>query len=247
MTTIEQLVGLTAQHNEIIKRVGNGSLNPISVRRAFQDIIEGARKTLSTVERVARQIDAWTNLGVEITEERYEQILKAAEAFRPINDTDKPLVTGGFGYDNPTALVKKFFEVLRPADGYEKSNYIEDTQLRYVSGMRPTGELRLVHYDSDAFSGRSPKFARRKARSDGLRLAGIEVFERVILEPETGLSWGKVWNSFPNASGLNMKDIIGQSNVPHLYRRNNDRHFEFATHSVDVGYHGWSSPVIREC
>ena len=41
MTTIEQLAGITSQHNEIVKRVGNGSLDPIAVRRALQDIIEG--------------------------------------------------------------------------------------------------------------------------------------------------------------------------------------------------------------
>ena len=41
MTTIEQLAGITSQHNEIVKRVGNGSLDPTAVKRALQDIIEG--------------------------------------------------------------------------------------------------------------------------------------------------------------------------------------------------------------
>ena len=41
MTTIEQLAGITSQHNEIVKRVGNGSLDPVAVKRALQDIIEG--------------------------------------------------------------------------------------------------------------------------------------------------------------------------------------------------------------
>lgn len=41
MTTIEQLAGITAQHNDIVKRVGNGSLDPTTVKRTLQDIIEG--------------------------------------------------------------------------------------------------------------------------------------------------------------------------------------------------------------
>ena len=47
MTTIEQLAGITAQHNEIVKRVGNGSLDPVAVKRALQDIIEGKLPTLT--------------------------------------------------------------------------------------------------------------------------------------------------------------------------------------------------------
>lgn len=47
MTTIEQLAGITAQRNEIVKRVGNGSLDPVAVKRALQDIIEGKLPTLT--------------------------------------------------------------------------------------------------------------------------------------------------------------------------------------------------------
>ena len=45
MTTIEQLARITSQHNEIVKRVGNGSLDPVAVKRALQDIIEGKLPT----------------------------------------------------------------------------------------------------------------------------------------------------------------------------------------------------------
>src|SRR3990167_7609005 len=41
MATTKQLVGITSQHNEIVKRVGNGSLDPTVVKQALQDIIEG--------------------------------------------------------------------------------------------------------------------------------------------------------------------------------------------------------------
>lgn len=47
MTIIEQLAGIISQHNEIVKRVGNGSLDPIAVKRALQDIIEGKLPTVA--------------------------------------------------------------------------------------------------------------------------------------------------------------------------------------------------------
>ena len=41
MTTTEDLVRIDGQHHEILKRVGNGSLDPEEVRGALQRIIEG--------------------------------------------------------------------------------------------------------------------------------------------------------------------------------------------------------------
>jgi hypothetical protein len=40
VVTIKQLAGVTAQHNEIVKRVANGSLDYDMVRSALQAIIE---------------------------------------------------------------------------------------------------------------------------------------------------------------------------------------------------------------
>jgi hypothetical protein len=41
MTTTDKLVTATARHNEIVKRLGNGSLDPEAVLDAYQRIIEG--------------------------------------------------------------------------------------------------------------------------------------------------------------------------------------------------------------
>ena len=139
MTTIEQLGGLTAQHNEIIRRVVNGSLSPISVKRALQGIIEGVVKAPSVVEQVERQLAAWKNIGVAISDEQWKHILQQADVFEPVTDSDEPLVTGGFGYANPKAVVNKLFGAFTPPDGYTKYDYIEGAKLRYAPGMRPTG------------------------------------------------------------------------------------------------------------
>jgi hypothetical protein len=250
MTTIEQLGGLTAQHNEIIKRVVHGSLNPTFVKRALQDIIEGVMKPLPVVEQVERQLDVWKNFGVEISDERWEQILQQADVFEPVTDSDEPLVTGGFGYNNPSLVVMKLFGVFEPPQGYVKHNNIEHAQLSYAPGMKPKGELRLVHYDPNAYPQLSPERARKEAKKDGVRLASIEVFEHLALQPRLGLTWDGKLYFFPNASGLDQKRENG-STVPFVDRHDNAprtrKLFELDLYGVDNANVQWSSPVVREC
>ena len=245
MTTIEQLGGLTTQHNEIIKRVVNGSLSPISVKRALQDIIEGVMKTPSVVEQVERQLAAWKNLGVAISDEQWEHILQQADVFEPVTDSDEPLVAGGFGYANPKAVVNKLFGAFTPPDGYTKYNYIEDAELRYASGMKPTGGLRLVHFVPNAYAGLSPEAALKAAKQDKLRLAGIEVLEHLVLNPQAGLTWDGKLYCYPNLSGLQRKYDAGWSSVPCVSRHGSE--FSLSSYVADNAYPLWSSPVVREC
>jgi hypothetical protein len=251
MTTIEQLGGLTAQHNEIMRRVINGSLNPISVKHALQDIIERAKKVPSVVEQVEHQLTAWKNLGVAISDEQWGQIMQQADVFEPVTYSDEPLVTGGFGYANPTAVAKKLFGTFTPPEGYTKVNYMEDTELRLAPGMKPTGELRLVHYDTNAYVGLSPEAALKMAEQDKLRLAGIEVLEYLVLWPQSGLAWdGKVYN-YPNLSGLQCKydDGGASSFVPSLARWDDDEGRQISLTvrwAGEMSIHS-SSPVVREC
>jgi len=247
MTTIEQLGGLTAQHNEIIKRVVNGSLSPISVKHALQNIIEGAVKAPSIVEQVVRQLATWKNLGVAISDELWEQILQRADAFEPFTDTDEPLVTGGFGYNNPKLVVDKLINAFTPVQGYTKMNSLRSHELRYAPDFRPKGELRLVHYDANAYPTLSPRDARKAAKKDGLQLAGIEVFEHLMLEPQTGFTWDGTFYYYPNASGLDRKVDGKWSRVPCVDRWDEpDRKFGFISGWVGRASDGWSSPVVRE-
>lgn len=245
MVTIQQLCGLTAQHNEIIERVVNGSLSPISVKRALQDIIEGVMKAPSVVEQVEHQLAAWKNLGVAISDEQWEYILLQAAVFEPVTDSDEPLVTGGFGNDSPKAVVNRLFGAFMPPDGYTKCNYIEKAELRYAPGMRPTGGLRLVHFDPNAYAGLSTEAALKAAKQDKLRLAGIEVLEHLVLNPQAGLTWDGKLYYYPSLSGLQRKDGAGWSDVPFV----NLDESRFRLGSSDAGFPHlhWSSPVVREC
>lgn len=248
MTTIEQLGGLTTQHNEIIKRVVNGSLNPISVKRALQGIIESANKVPSFVERVEHQLKVWKKLGVAISDEQRTHILQQAKVFEPVTTSDEPLVTGGFGYATPGAVTKKLIEAFTSQYGYTAVIDIQYSKYRYVPDMKPTGELHLVHYDSDAYAGLSPAVAVKTARADKLRLAGIEVLEYLVLNPESGLMWDGELHYYPYLSGLQVNSYGGGwAMVPRLLRRDHTRQFKLASLWEHDSDNRWSSPVVREC
>lgn len=247
MTTIEELSGLTAQHNEIIKRVVNGSLGLVSVKRALHGIIMSASKAPSVGIQVERQLETWKNLGVAISDEQWKHILQQADVFRPFTDTDEPLVSGGFGYDQPGALVKKLFDAFAPLEGYIKDNLIDDAELRYASGMKPTGGLRLVHYDPNAYFGLSALDARKAAKKDGLRLAGIEIYEHLMLEPNTSFIRNKKPYR-PNASGLDRKYDGKWAHVPCLYWWSDvSSGFRVSSFWANDAGGWWSSPIVREC
>lgn len=232
---------------EVYRVTSNGTRNFVAVRRGLQDIIEG--KFLvgvnSSIASVERQLEVWKHLGVAISGEQWERILQQADMFEPFTDTDEPLVTGGFGYDNPTTLVSKLFGVLTPPDGYTKVNYIQDAKLRYAPGMQPTGGLRLVHYDPNAYSGLSPEAALKAAKRDKLRLAGIEVLEHLVLNPRTSLTWDGKLYFFPNLSGFQCGP--DWSRVPYVYRWGGGRRLRLDDGWAGGGDPDWSSPSVRDC
>lgn len=240
--------GVLADHLAEVYRVASSGLRDFSnVRRALQDIVEGKFPSgvNPCIESVKQQLNAWKARGVAISDEQWEYILQQADAFDLVTDSDEPLVTGGFGYANPKAVANKLIGAFTPPDGYTKYNYIEDAELRYASGMEPSGVLRLVHYDPNAYAGLSPEAALRAARADKVRLAGIEVLEHLVLTPKSGLTWDGKLYYYPNLSGLQRKYDSDWSSVPYVNRGGSGFNF----FSGDDAYAGpsWSSPVVREC
>lgn len=240
--------GILADHlAEVYRVASNGSRDFSDVRRALQGIVEGKFPSgvNPCIESVKQQLNAWKALGVAISGEQWEHILQQADAFDPVTDSDEPLVTGGFGYTNPKAVANKLFGAFTPPDGYTKYNYIEDAELRYASGMKPSGALRLVHYDPNAYAGLSPEAALRAARADKVRLAGIEVLEHLVLTPKSGLTWDGNLYYYPNLSGLQRKYGSDWSIVPYVYRFGSE--FRFNLDDADDASQRWSSPVVWEC
>jgi hypothetical protein len=145
-------------------------------------------------------------------------------------------------------VANKLFGAFTPPDGYTKVNYIEDVELRYAPGMKPTGGLRLVHFDPNAYAGLSPEAALKAAKRDKLRLASIEVLEHLVLTPKSGLTWGGKLYYYPNLSGLQRKYSTDWADVPYVYRWDDShRKFYFDSYSAGSASVRWSSPVVREC
>jgi hypothetical protein len=235
---------------EVYRVTSNGTRGFSNVRRGLQDIIEGKFPFSSVnpyVANVEQQLNTWQALGVTIDAETRESILQQADVFTPVTDSDEPLVTGGFGYTNPKVVANKLFGAFKPPNGCTKVNYIEDAELRYAPGMKPTGGLRLVHFDPNAYAGLSPESALKAAKQDKLRLAGIEVLEYLMLNSKSGLTWDGKLHYYPNLSGLQQKYNGIWSGVPCLHFWRDDRQFGLYVRGAGYASGYWSSPVVREC
>jgi hypothetical protein len=231
---------------EVYRVTSNGTRGFGNVCRGLQGLIEG-KPPLSVnpfVANVEQQLNAWQALGVTIDVETRERILQQADTFEPLGDDDSPLVSGGFGYTNPKVLVTKLWNAIAV---YTVRYVKEDIPLRYAPGMKPNGSLRLVHYQHNAYAGLSPEQALAQAKTDHVRLASIEVLEKLLLDSESAKSWDGQKIFFPNLSGLQAQYDTDWSCVPYVGRWRDDRQLRLGALSADYASDEWSSPVVREC
>lgn len=215
---------------------------------AIQPTVTVLQTPISTdiVVRVERQLDRYEEAGFVIDDGLRQRILAQAAAFVPLSATDRPLVTGFFGY-TPEAINQVWSKV--KLDGYEIIRYFnQDTPIRFAPGMKPVvTEPRLVHFEPNSYQGKSPKTALKQAKEDNVQLAGIEVVEMLFVEPEWALEWNGADHPFPNASALELKFDTDWSGVPYLVRWDGGRRLGLSD--------GWaarrggyrSSPSIGEC
>lgn len=196
------------------------------------------------VARVVRQLAWYEEAGIVVTDEQRQRILAQAGVFVPLSASDRPLVTGFFGYA-PEAFNQVWSRV--DLDGYTTERYFsQDLQIQFAPGMRPTiTEPRLVHFDPNSYQGLSAESALKQAEKDKVRLAGIEVAEMLFVEPEWALEWDGTDHPYPNCSGLQLGS--DWSSVPYLIRWDDGRQLElhgrWAAHRHDY----WSSPSVSEC
>lgn len=171
---------------------------------------EFRRVTMNARLSAERQLAVWKEHDVIIDEETRDDILRQADAFKPCSDTDKPLVSGGFGNANPALIVKKLLDALTSPSGYTTKvlGDAREPKIRYASGMKPRFGLRLIHFDPCTYAGLSVKDATKQAKQDKLRLAGIEVLEHLMLEPDFHLAWDSGLYFFPYLAGLQYKHRV---------------------------------------
>lgn len=233
MTTIKQLAGITSQHNEIVKRVGNGSLDPIAVKRALQDIIEGKLPTLpfwwSTAEQqITRARRLWP--GCELPEPPME--------FTPRTKSEVLLL------HVPDTFDSLWDKVVAPS-GYIKYRWwgvrADKQNLRLSPNRREYTEPAWLAFDPEHGKGERPNSFWGQAD-----IAASEVFSALIQFPEWPLAWFN-YNSIPNLSGYQLKSNGEWSLVPCLSRGGDYHQLRLTGRWTENRYDNHSSPSVREC
>lgn len=232
---------------ELEDRLFDGSIDPRDCLSPLQDLLQG--KFSSSRQEVERQLARWQEAGVTISQKKRERILQQAQQFVPSTPTDEPLVSGGFGYALKSS-VSRLWEAITPPTGYQKERYMDEKiHLRYVPGMKPLRRragLRLIHFDSNGYAGLSPEKALVRAKRDGgIRLAGVEVLEKLLVG-----NGGE--RRLPILSGIKAKRHSKWDLAPCISRDDDGLHsgpsLILSTISANGrAGSGSSSPVVREC
>lgn len=237
MTTIEQLAGITSQHNEIVKRVGNGSLDPIAVKRALQDIIEGKLPTLTwnpptwwrtPEQQLARARQLWPNAVLPEPPKEFTPRTKSEVLLLHVPDTFDSL------WDKvvaPTGYTKYRWDGVKS----DKRN------LRLAPNKVEFAAPVWLAFDPERGKGERPDSFWGQAD-----LAASEVFSALIQFPEWSLAWFN-GASAPNLSGYQLKYDGIWSNIPYLSQWGFGRQLDLRDGLADGRDGYWSSPSVREC
>ena len=237
MTTIEQLAGITSQHNEIVKRVGNGSLDPAAVKRALQDIIEGKLPTLTwnpptwwrtPEQQLDRARQLWPNAVLPEPPKEFTPRTKSEVLLLHVPDSFDSLWDK---VDAPTGYTKYRWEGVKA----DKRN------LRLAPGKVEFDRPVWLAFDPEHGKGERPDSFWGQAD-----IAASEVFSALIQFPEWSLAWFN-GASAPNLTGYQLKYDGSWSDVPYLSRWGGARQLELHGYWAGLRDDSWSSPSVREC
>ena len=250
MTSIEKLVGITAQHNEIVKRVANDSLDADQVREALQLIIEKRfwmlKHPTSMLWRPPTTFDwqppSWWRTP-EQQLERARQLWPNAvlpeqpKEFTPRTKSEVLLL------HVPDTFDSLWDKVVAP-DGYTKYRWegvkSDKRNLRLAPNKVEYAEPVWLAFDPECGKGERPDSF--WGQPD---IAASEVFSALIQFPE----WLLVWfngASAPNLSGYQRKYYDNWSGVPYLHRWGGDCRRLLLSDDWAVDRGGcWSSPSVR--
>lgn len=239
MTNIEQLAGITSQHNEIVKRVGNGSLDPVAVKRALQDIIEGKLPPMQNYwnppswwrtpeQQLARARQLWPNAVLPEPPKEFTPRTKSEVLLLHVPDTFDNLWNL---VDAPTCYTKYRGEDVKS----DKRN------LRLAPNKVEFAQPVWLAFDPERGKGERPDSFWGQADT-----AASEVFSALIQFPEWSLAWFN-GASAPNLMGYQLKYDGNWSLVPYLFRRDDDRQLRLNVFWAGDRAGLWSSPSVREC
>ena len=236
--SLEQMMGMIGQWDEIVKRVAGGSLDPVAVKRALQDIIEGKLPTLTwnpptwwrtPEQQLERARQLWPNAVLPEPPKEFTPRTKSEVLLLHVPDTFDSL----------------WDKVVAP-EGYTKYRgegvKADKRNLRLAT---KGGESYVVPvwlaFDPERGKGKRPDSFWGQADT-----AASEVFSALIQFPDWPLAW---FNdaSAPNLTGYQLKYDENWSFVPCLRRWDGVRRLGLHVRwAVRRGGH-WSSPSVREC
>ena len=252
MTTIEQLAGLTAQHNELVKRVVKGSLDPEAAKRGLHDTIMGKVHSVPswyvspTVQRRIVKAHLKPEWGIE-------KVPPVPPRYEPRTSTEVLMLNlrlpRQLGQSGPIRTLKQLWALIEPPQNYTKHGAQElmlPYELRQEKFYPGEKGLEWIVFDPCAYQGLSPEDARERARVDGLWLAGTEVLMAAWLFPDWIANFRAESMPPPWLAGIqvNEKDYGGWSSAPFI-----------CCHGYEVGvaygHVGWSlnqvaSPAFRD-
>ena len=219
--SLEQMMGMIGQWGEIVMRVGNGLLDPVAVKRALQDIIEGKLPTLTwnpptwwrtPEQQLERARQLWPNAVLPEPPKEFTPRTKSEVLLLHVPDTFDSL------WDKVVAPTKdgvSYTKYRRWGIKADKQNLLLATK---------GGESYVVPvwlaFDPEHGKGKRPDSFWGQAD-----VAASEVFSALIQFPEWPLAWCNS-ASAPNLSGYQLKYDGNWSLVPCLIRWVDDRQLE---------------------
>lgn len=239
-TTIEGFVGLHGQTNEIFRRVGNGTLDQLAVKRALQDIIEGKFPTM------AWNPPAWWRTP-EQQMERARQLWPGIPLPEPPTNFVPKSPTGVLLLHVPQPFDELWSLVVAP-EGY--------TTWRWDDLKSGKKHLRLapnaLQYDGPTWIEFDPEHGKGIApnkfwEQNDVYLAASEVLSAVIQFRDWPLTWFKNGASAPNLAGYQFFYSGNWSGVPCVLRWDDGRRLKLYARFADDASNGWSSPSVRKC
>lgn len=265
MTTTEKLIGITAQHNEIVKRVGNGSLDPDSVRKALQQIIEGKFSLARSVRQASAMTPSWyvspqqqlerVKTFLEHQDWGFSSVPPVPEGFVPRTATEVLMLNVRLPKKGKQPGLHRTFDTLwqliEAPNGYNKWRMPElkatAKLLRQAPGYGHEADISWIGFDPNAYQGLSPEAALKQSKEDGVCLAGTEVLMAAWLFPDWVTSWDGRSSPYPNLSGIQFYWDTDWSHVPYLVPWDCSRHLDLNAVWADYSVEVFASPSVREC
>jgi hypothetical protein len=245
MTTIEQLAGITSQHNEIVKRVGNGSLDPVTVKWALHDIIEGNLPTLAwsppewwrtAEQQLKRARQLWPDTTLPEPPKNFRPRKSSEVLLLHVPDTFDSLWDKVVG---PPGHIKQQWQRVNVDKQHlrlspKKDEYTKPVWLSFDPEYGIDEDDEVVEDVDDVMI------------VDVVNYAASEVLSALIQFPDWPLWWSK-GASAPNLKGYQIKHKGSWSYVPYISRWSDECQLNMDGRPVSKRHTGWAYPSVREC